>query len=817
LIYEIGDSDLKAQLVRVLVSTFTEGKRITAQSVSNDTQLFSGDIASTPDGGNLNTYQSILSLAADMNQPDLVYKFMSLASHHAIWNSRRGASMGFTHIASQAEKELEPFLPKLVPRLYRYQFDPHPKTAQGMKNIWRSLVKDPVKSIDVYFDEIIAELLNGMGDRQWRTREASAAALSDLLHGRQLDQIQAYMTQLWTMCFRALDDIKESVRKAAFLTCKTLTNLTTRYANPTYFAPSKSQKIMDDMIPFLLEKGLGNMAKEVQQFSLATILKLCKTGGILLKPHLTNIIGTFLESLSSLEPQSMNYLSLNADKYNISQDALDSARLTAAKTSPIMDTLDQCVQFIDSEILKSLVPRVILIIRKGVGLPTRAGTARFIYTLVNRFPRELAEHADSILKALSGAIFDRTPAVRKSFSAAAGFVCKIASIPAVEKFASYLKDKYLDANDEEGRSIAPITFLEISRNAPNVSIEIHEVVLPLAFIGARDTAYPDLASIWEKVWSENTGGSTSAIKKWKKELLGALSSILKSSPSWELKKQVGKGFVDFIKALGFENMNEDLIVQVLTCLSDSLGGRTWDGKETLLEALATLALEGKSYFLSNERDCRLVEDIMIREAKKNNKAYKRFALEYLGRTLDVLLSNRMDELFGYLCEVGQSENDEMDDISDTIQKPLTLAIRANAFKSLGLTFPTDPEQQGKFVDSVGIFMGSHLSAQVWNVRLSILEGLKAYLDKLKGLTLSITCSNAIFEGLLISLADAKYKSVRETASKCFTSFREVSMELSELQKTAFIDLMDKERDLGIQSTLRDALKMRAKNNFIPAN
>ena len=172
MIYEIGDQSLKNELVHALVSTFTDGKKIAAQSVNNDTQLFAGDIGATPDGGNLNTYQSILSLAADMNQPDLVYKFMSLASHHQIWNSRRGASMGFGSIAQQAEKELIPHLPKLVPRLYRYQFDPHPKTAQGMKNIWRSLVKDPVKSIEQFFDQIMAEVLKGMGDRMWRTREA---------------------------------------------------------------------------------------------------------------------------------------------------------------------------------------------------------------------------------------------------------------------------------------------------------------------------------------------------------------------------------------------------------------------------------------------------------------------------------------------------------------------------------------------------------------------------------------------------------------------------------------------------------------------
>jgi proteasome component ECM29 len=158
--------------VQNLVSTFTEGRKIASQSVAGNTELFSSNaLGNTPDGSNLTTYQSILSLAADMNQPDLVYKFMSLASHHAVWNSRRGASMGFSTIAARAEKELEPYLPSIIPKLYRYQFDPHPKTAMGMKSIWKSLVKNQ-NIVNDLFREIMSELLKSMGDKQWRTRES---------------------------------------------------------------------------------------------------------------------------------------------------------------------------------------------------------------------------------------------------------------------------------------------------------------------------------------------------------------------------------------------------------------------------------------------------------------------------------------------------------------------------------------------------------------------------------------------------------------------------------------------------------------------
>ena len=171
--------------------------------------------------------------------------------------------MGFSSIAKQAEQELLPMLPKIIPRLYRYQFDPNPQTALSMKNIWRSLVKDPVKALENYFTIILDDLLKSMGDRIWRTREASCAAMAELLNGKRMEKIEPYLKELWIMCFRAMDDIKESVRKAAFVTCKTLTNITVRYCDPNCFAPEKSQNVIGIVVPFLLHNGLGSMAEDV--------------------------------------------------------------------------------------------------------------------------------------------------------------------------------------------------------------------------------------------------------------------------------------------------------------------------------------------------------------------------------------------------------------------------------------------------------------------------------------------------------------------------------------------------------------------------
>ena len=163
---------MKEQLVESLVGMFSEGKR-PKETIDRDTQLFdSNTLGQTPDGSAISTYQSILSLASDMNQPELVYKFMQLASHNAMWQSRKGAAFGFSTILIQAEKELEPYLKDLIPRLYRFQYDPNPKVNEAMTSIWKALVKDPKNTIDKYFDIIVKDLLKGLSDRLWRTRES---------------------------------------------------------------------------------------------------------------------------------------------------------------------------------------------------------------------------------------------------------------------------------------------------------------------------------------------------------------------------------------------------------------------------------------------------------------------------------------------------------------------------------------------------------------------------------------------------------------------------------------------------------------------
>ena len=59
-----------------------------------------------------------------------------------------------------------------------------------MNQIWTAIVKDSTSSIDTHFEEIMGDLLKSMVDgREWRSREASCAAMADLVQGRRLEKV----------------------------------------------------------------------------------------------------------------------------------------------------------------------------------------------------------------------------------------------------------------------------------------------------------------------------------------------------------------------------------------------------------------------------------------------------------------------------------------------------------------------------------------------------------------------------------------------------------------------------------------------------
>ena len=176
------------------------------------------------------TFQELSDIANNAGQPELVYKLMELSTASAMWNTRKGVAFA---LAGQSRAKLEAHLSELLPTLYRYTFDPNPRISQAMKQVWSALVPDPKRALSSHLPAVLAHLLEGITSREWRAREASCLALADVLSGRTYDELATELTDMHVRLLRAVDDIKESVRKVALSAWRALSSVLNRLCDGT--------------------------------------------------------------------------------------------------------------------------------------------------------------------------------------------------------------------------------------------------------------------------------------------------------------------------------------------------------------------------------------------------------------------------------------------------------------------------------------------------------------------------------------------------------------------------------------------------------
>lgn len=363
--------DLVWNLMGSVTSEVKPSTNITGP-ISPDAQILN---LNTADAGEVSTYKEICNLASDTGNPELIYRFLALSSHSALLQSRKGAAIGIGGILN--EFNMENFLTqnpnyakRLLPKLYRLCRDPNPGVARAMQDIWDAAFgKGPNPLVMSMFHEIMKELLTGMGDKLWRTRQASAKGMGDLCSGVELNILEPYLEEIWKMAFRVADDMKETVRNAGIQLSQQLT--TTLIRNVT--EGKSGQKIVSTMIPFLLgNSGLNSSAQGVQLFALQSIVKLCAEAGILLKPMVPEIVDQLLDVLTSLEPQHVNYIGFHVEEND--SMALDESRFHAVRTSPVMNAIEKCLDLVDEETVPALARILLTKTKRAAGLPTKVNS-----------------------------------------------------------------------------------------------------------------------------------------------------------------------------------------------------------------------------------------------------------------------------------------------------------------------------------------------------------------------------------------------------------------------------------------------------------
>ncbi|KAI0831541.1 proteasome component [Hypoxylon sp. FL0890] len=624
LVYEKGDQSLKGDLVKDLVASFTGSK---AQlKVDEDTELFDAGALPTGEGKSITSYKDIISLANEVGDQSLIYKFMALATNAATWTARSAfGRFGLSNILSDAELD-----PKIYPKLYRYRFDPNSNVRRSMDDIWKAVVKDQTAVIDTHFDAIMNDLLKSILDgREWRVREASCAAIAELIYGQPFSKYQKYYTDIWKVTLRVLDDQKGSVRAAALKLCMGLSKtLVTQLRENNSSASAKA--MIAQVLPFLMsDKGIENSVKEVKYMAITTVLDVVKNGGDALKPFIPTIITHFLGLLSTVEPEAVNYYYQRVSEED--REGLDKLRSNAATRSPLFECVVDCLRFVDEDVMRDLAPQLVSTIKSAIGMQTKVGCGEVLSTLALRHSILLPPYTATFLKAMETQILDRNHETNKAYARSSAYLLRSATPETRDRFTSKLSDLYFGAEDDTRRQKVADTVLAIAKISPDAFTDLEFRLLPFAYFGKHDTD-EYVSEEFEAVWSQHAGGSHS-VKRFIDEITQLASKGLNTS-KWALQHGAALTIASMITALSSAagkdgQFTEADLQKIWPVLDKALALKTFKGKEKLVAAYALFVLHGKKLWSTDSALAAQLKKIALREAKRNNEEYRPYAFEAL--------------------------------------------------------------------------------------------------------------------------------------------------------------------------------------------
>ncbi|KAL2021356.1 hypothetical protein VTK56DRAFT_7221 [Thermocarpiscus australiensis] len=655
LVYERGDAALKGELVRDLVSAFTgSGPQL---KVDQETELFEAGALPTGEGKSITSYKDIVNLANEVGDPSLVYKFMSLATNAATWSTRSAfGRFGLSSILSESGVD-----PKLYPKLYRYRFDPNQNVQRSMNDIWKALVKDPNTVIEVHFDSIMKDLLKSILGKEWRVREASCAAISDLISGRPFQKYERYYKDIWAAALKVLDDVKATVRNAALHLCIALSTTLVRQLEESG-STATAKAMMNEALPFLLsDKGIESGVEDVKIFATITVMKIAKSGGEALKPYIPTMVPHLLGLLSTIEPEAINYHYQRAGEDR--REKIDKLRSAMVSQSPIAEAIENCLRHVDRAVMTNLAPALQETVKTALGMPTKIGCGRVLSTLATRHALDFAPYSSTFLSLMEKQALDRNDEVSQGYARAAAYIIRVAPDEAKQRFADRSVHLYLASEDETRRQKVADVVLALSTISPDHFNALATQLLPFAFLAHHDTDEYVCKALRE-VWDTHAGSTSLTAARYLPEI-AALADRCLATAQWALKHAGALAVASAVASVvSSSQVNPNNLRVVWPVYDKALALKTFEGKEKLLEPFPDFVRASKGLW---EEDAQLAEQlrrVAIREARRNKDGYRPHAFRCLWRVAAVRddldwVSDIAGIVAPYLA-VGEEDQDAMD-------------------------------------------------------------------------------------------------------------------------------------------------------------
>lgn len=612
----------------------------------------------------------------------MIYQFMQLANHNAAWNSKLGAAFGLKSISKAAKDQMQPYLGKIVPRLYRYKYDPTPKIQHSMISIWDSIVTDSKETCERHYWAILNELTTNLTHTEWRVRIACCLAVRDLIkrplglklryderlsatRSRENDEImdvdeepapstsaaavaavennkmdfvieddvtnwmEPELASLWTQLFRVMDDYHEGTRLAAEGTAKALSKICVVAASCNH---GKSGRVVaNTILPIILDVGVTHTVVEIRSLSMKTLSEIIDSSGSILTPHLPVLVPCLLKATGELEVPKLSYMSAQLGGNADVQEMFDSVRAEVVKQHHSTETLAKCIRYIDYAALEKITPQIVELMKSTMNLGTKVACAHFICLITVRFQKEMQPLVGKYLSACFSGLKDRNNIVRKYNATAIGHLMGIAKEQSVVRLFAKLTEFYFENQSNKG---VPQTITAINKRHGEMLKDYSSHILPLIFFAMHEPVTDDnrtTIELWRELWTEVSPGDA-GIRLNLDSILPMLEKSLED-PSWCIKAQSANAINTIASRLG-TNLDHAERNRLINALLNTVGGRTFQGKERILQAMASLC-DGLKKDDSNIH--RQIIDAVMKECSKEEVIYRTHSLKALGDILQVIL------------------------------------------------------------------------------------------------------------------------------------------------------------------------------------
>jgi hypothetical protein len=357
------------------------------------------------------------------------------------------------------------------------------------------------------------------------------------------------------------------------------------------------------IIPILLDKGLLAPSPEGRGFSIGLLLRIVKTSKASLKDNLIRLVSVLVESMSAMEPRSLQYMEFHTERLNISSNELESTRLKLSQLSPLQDALDVCLESLQSPSCLGIVHEVItnlsLQTQQGIGLATRVSAVRSLLFLMNSCPHAWnPSSTQRCFLSLMIAIFPNPPtseSLRKDIIVAIGTISKICESTFLAQQVMKLIAHYRDLRPEDyilPKLIADCV-IQIVCKAGEVLQQEQEMwreLLLCSYIGSFEENSEVQAS-WSQLFAEvviqsGYGTRESAIKAVFTAVV-QMSAHLMTSLSWNKRNQALSALNDLISLFPSGILAPNTAIVILSIFK-VIPGQMWKGKENTLKSLALL-------------------------------------------------------------------------------------------------------------------------------------------------------------------------------------------------------------------------------------